>query len=631
MTNMRSGIEAARAVVHAFGMRGLARRSAYVGRLRTGLVRRATPQRPDFSSYAPLEWRHSFDMDAIRTEYSRLGLEEPVREQVVAEAEALLQGSLRFYGGQPRQVGWPPAWHRFPDGSDGPSPLHWTRMSDDLPADVKDLWEPSRFGFTFLLARAYLLTGDDQWPQAWWQALEDWAAANPPNSGVNWRCGQESALRGIAWCFGLSVFGTHESSTPVRLDLLQRMLGATVQRVRPTIGYALSQRNNHALSELVFLLAVRPDAQLERLLRESLRDQFYEDGSYSQQSLNYQRLAMHGMIWLLHVQQGLGDRTAALVRSCLAGAGSFLRRCSDPVSDRLPNSGANDGALLLDLDSVPRWDAGPTLSLVGMASRSMEAGVWFPSARLRLPLAQPSSSTAFVTMRGPASLLLTHVGPSRHRPGDDDQQSTEVIIDGAPVVLDPGSFRYSGVGPWRQPFVAAQAHNAAHEPHATRAAIGRFLRERKPPARVVEHRLRDDVEVLVTERPLGTGVAHRAVVRLGDQFAVVDHVVGVTAELRWLIDQARVDMVQVESPRPPQVSDRVGVDPLSGWWAPLYGERWPAVAMVVALGNGESSVVRVGPLGAAGLSGEQLGDALRAHPHLARGADVLHQQAVGQR
>lgn len=618
MSGMQSVVRIGRAVLHAFGVRGVARRIGYVARVRSGWYRRVTPALHDYSSFRPLEWNHRFDLELIREQYRQVGLENTVRRNVIAEAEELLGGSLRFYGGAPRNVGWPPDWHRFPDGTDGPERLHWTRVSDDLPRDVKDLWEPSRFGFTFLLARAYVLTGDDRWVEAWWEAVEDWARNNRPNEGINWRCGQEASLRAIAWCFGVSAFGHHPSSTTERLELVQRMLTATVRRVRPTLGYALSQRNNHALSELVFLLSVGPDSHLERLLREALRDQWYEDGSYSQQSLNYERLAVHVLVWLIQVQRNLGKGTLDAVRACLTGATAFFERCSDPVSGRLPNSGANDGALLFDLDVVQRWDIRPTLDLLGAGKDSYESGIWLPSVRLDLPHQSIDAETStFVTMRGNRSLLLSHVGPSRHRPGDDDQQSIELIIDGDPVVTDPGSYRYSGSEPWRQPFVRDQAHNAPHLSSPGRAAVGRFLRESSPVAHVVEHCIDSGLEVLVIERPLGEGVALRAVIRRDDEYAIVDRVLGTPATIRWLLAPKTIERVHIDSPHEIHELERSDDEPLSGWWAPLYGEREPSIARVVELRAGDVSILRVADAGGRlGLTDEVIVRALERHPRL---------------
>lgn len=618
----------ARAVHQAFGWKGGARRAVYVAGVRAGHLRRATPALPGYEALRPHHWGHTFDLDAVRSAYEAAGLQR-VTSAVVTEAEQLLGGRLRFYGGDAREVGWPPRWHSFPDGTTGPSAdVHWSEVSDDLPKDVKDLWEPSRFGFTFLLARAYLLTGDERWAEAWWQALEDWMRQNRPNRGVNWRCGQEASLRGIAVCFGLSTFRTAACSTNDRRVLADRLLTATVQRVRPTLGYALSQRNNHAVSEMAFLLSVanRPDRTLERLLCEVVGDQFAPDGSYSQLSLNYERLAIHALLWLLHAQPLLQIRTRATLMKTLSAAGGFLARCADPVWDRLPNAGANDGALLIDLDATDRWDAGPTLEMLGAASsHRSEAACWLPSSVIGLvPSSARRTTTSFPTLRGQRSLLFTHTGPARHRPGDDDQQSVEVIIDGAPVVLDAGSFRYSGIGVWRQPFTGAEMHNGPRPAEAIEAiSIGRFLREAPPAATLLGWSDEGAVGQIVSRRTVGPVTATRSVVRQGDSYAVIDHVVGGDAVTSWLLPphaaqegnrfntgSATVELSGMSAVR---VARRSADDPASGWWSPRYGELVEAVLVESLLSAGSTGVVRITPAGASTVDPSAILDAMD-HP-----------------
>ena len=64
------------------------------------------------------------------------------------------------------------------------------------------------------LARAYALTGDERFPQAFWSAIEDWARHSPPMSGPLWICGQECSLRILAWTFALHAFIRSPSTTP---------------------------------------------------------------------------------------------------------------------------------------------------------------------------------------------------------------------------------------------------------------------------------------------------------------------------------------------------------------------------------------------------------------------------------
>ena len=182
------------------------------------------------------------------------------------------------------------------------------------------------------------------------------------------------------------------------------------------MGYALSQRNNHAISELVFLLSLpgKPNGRLCRLLREALDDQFFDDGSYAQQSHVYERLAVHALVWLMLVRPDLPPAVGSRTRSVLDRAAAFLQRCSDPVSGLLANYGANDGSLLFPLAAAAPLDVRPTLAMLGRPCGSVglaEPQLWIDPL---VPTDRPLQSSTYFTLRTDRTLLSTRIG---HVPG----------------------------------------------------------------------------------------------------------------------------------------------------------------------------------------------------------------------
>lgn len=93
------------------------------------------------------------------------------------------------------------------------------------------------------------MTGDERYPDAFWRLVEDWAVHNPPQLGPNWKCGQEAAFRLMAWCFGLYGFSQSPHTSPERVSQLGCMVAITAERIEGNIAYALSQNNNHGISE----------------------------------------------------------------------------------------------------------------------------------------------------------------------------------------------------------------------------------------------------------------------------------------------------------------------------------------------------------------------------------------------
>jgi hypothetical protein len=268
--------------------------------------------------------------------------------------------------------------------------------------------------------------------------------------------------------------------------------------------------------------------------------------------------------------------------------------------------------LLLDLASADRLDGRPLLALLGGGGvpASAEPTAWFPPEAISLSAtAADDAGSTYHTLRGERSLLLTRIGTGRHRAADDDQQAVELFIAGARVVLDPGTFRYSGRPPWRQPFTAVTTHSTcapsatvtALAPARAMGGLGRFLRAPMPPARVVRRSRSSNGEQLVSERT-DQGVR---LTRNGDRYAVVDMTDGGPATVHWLIrggdapapewegirfvDQCTCDFAIGPRPRVRRLSED---DPGSGWWSPTYGELAGAVALDVEVDDGDVAVAR---------------------------------------
>ena len=102
----------------------------------------------------------------------------------------------------------------------------------------------------------------------------------------------------------------------------------------------------------------------KRYLEQEGLKQIYEDGSYIQHSTNYHRLMLQVYAWcwqLAHINDitfsdALGFR--------LKKAISFLYQLQDDYTGRVPNYGANDGALIFPLSSCDYLDYRPQLNTI---------------------------------------------------------------------------------------------------------------------------------------------------------------------------------------------------------------------------------------------------------------------------
>ena len=398
-----------------------------------------------------------------------------------------------------------------------PGPLaHWTAYEsgeqalpflDGDPPDVKFIWEPARFTWAFTLGRAYLLSGGERYPQAFWQHAETFLEANPPNLGPHWASAQEVALRLLAFVFALQIFDTSPHTTPERRLRLAGAVAAHAARIPPTLVYARAQNNNHLLSEAAGLytaglaLPQHPQARHWRELgwkwfHRGLQAQITLDGVYSQHSANYHRLMLHLALWVQALAYPAGDSFSPLVQERLASATRWLLALCDPASGGVPNLGPNDGAYILPLTACPFADYRPVLqsaALTFLGQRPFPSGPWdemalwldprpqttdhrLPTTDYRLPTTQypalssaPPDTRALVFDRHPIPLVLhspdhaswayLRAAHFTGRPGHADQLHLDLWWRGMNIALDAGTYLYNTPPPWDNALARTAVHN----------------------------------------------------------------------------------------------------------------------------------------------------------------------------
>ena len=130
---------------------------------------------------------------------------EQDRTQILQSADELLSAWYHPFGGAKAALA-------FDTGIE--KPVHWSAVGDQVNGwDIKWLWEPARFTWTFDLAKAWLLTRDDRFPRFFWEKFTEFIKQNPVNSAPNWTSAQEAAMRIIAWVMVYQVFMQSPATT----------------------------------------------------------------------------------------------------------------------------------------------------------------------------------------------------------------------------------------------------------------------------------------------------------------------------------------------------------------------------------------------------------------------------------
>jgi len=507
-----------------FGAGWLAYRLGYALRIRSGWLRHQMPSTswddqpltrfltdPNLSDpQVYLEWRKShspkfFFNPPDRRVYQPY-FDQWDRENVLPcrEADELSKGIFRYFDHSAVQIGCPPDWHHNPfTGQSLPADRHWSQIDDFSHGDVKVIWDLSRFGFVYALVRAYWRNGDEGYPERFWQLLEDWRVHNPPQLGANWKCGQEISFRVMAWCFGLYGFLDSPATTPERVAMLAQMVAVSGERVEANLRHALSQQNNHGVSEGMGLWTIGllfPELHSSsRWLRkgqavlETLgRDLVYDDGAFAQHSANYHRLMLHDYLWAIRLGELNGQPLSKELLDRVKQAGEFLYQVQDESRGCIPCFGHNDGAQVLPLDNCDYQDYRPVIQAIHCLTtetRCYPEGPWdedllwlFGTPALKSPVKPlprqdfQAKQGGYYTLRTKSGFAFTHCAAYRHRPAHADTLNVDIWWLGQNITLDAGTYSYNAPPPWDNPFTYTRIHNTVTVDGCDQMErVGRFL------------------------------------------------------------------------------------------------------------------------------------------------------------
>ncbi len=570
------------------------------------------------------------------------------KNAILAEADEIVGGKARLFGAEPVELvlalpGKLAHWTAYETGK---VPLPPVSEPANLPTcDVKRIWEPARFGWTFALGRAYRLTGDEKYAETFWRNFEIFTDANPPCLGPHWMSGQEVALRLMAFVWAAQAFDAAPASTPERNQRLAVSVAAHAARIPSTIVYARSQHNNHLLTEAAGLFTAglalpdHPDAPRWRglgwrWLNHGLQSQIDSYGEYSQHSTNYHRLMLQVVLWTNALVRKFDLRWPRQTLEAVGRSVHWLLSLMDSESGRTPNLGANDGAYLFPLTIFPFSDFRP---VAHAAARTFldydlprgpwdEMALWF-GVQTRGPKTLELPRYLGDQLYGKQSWAYFRTAQFTSRPSHADQLHFDLWWRGLNVAQDAGTYFYNAPAPWNNSLTTAFIHNTLTvngRDQMTHA--GRFLYldwvnayRRGLPVEEPSELQR------VRGRYRGGGYRHTRIVSVfeDDRWRVVDELLPLrmfgqnkplTARLHWLLLDWEWKIVKSESKfvirlkslfgwvtiginsRPPVTNNELQIslvragelllgsapsDPTRGWTSPTYGVKIPALSLAI--------------------------------------------------
>jgi len=364
-------------------------------------------------------------------------------------------------------------------------------------ADVKYPWELSRCQHWITLAQAWQLTRDERFAREIANELDDFTEANPNGIGVNWTCTMDVAIRAANWCLGLSLVRDCPS---LNSPFWRRAYEALFDHATFIFGNLENHyevTSNHYLSNVVGLHVLAAefidlgagrewDGWCRETLETEIKVQVHEEGTDFESAVPYHRLVTELLMAAARLARHQGRPLSRDYEAKLARMVEFVLAVTRP-DGRMPVIGDADDGRFHIMSHLGGWDRqdgrhlfAPAALLLGRPEWLPYAGpaaVWeatwwgFDPALLagasdRLPLPPvvklfPDLGVA-VARRSGHYLAVTNgavgtKGFGNHK--HNELLSFEYHCDGAPVIVDPGSFCYTSDFAGRNLFRGTAYHN----------------------------------------------------------------------------------------------------------------------------------------------------------------------------
>ena len=416
--------------------------------------------------------------------------------EIIGRAERICEHRFDLLGYKGLDYGAEIDWHcDRVHGKRAPRKLFYeiSYLDFEEVGDSKIIWELNRNQHFVTLAKAYRLTGDENFAAEILSQWHHWHAENPYPVGINWASSLEVAFRSLSWSWMYYLLADSNALPPAFHEQWLRAQAINGRHIERYLSTYFSP-NTHLLGEAVALFflgtlcgeldsAARWKQRGWEIILQEARRQVRRDGFHFEQSTYYHVYALdfflHAAVLATTNDLPLPQEFEGTLEKMLEAL-LVLSRAGLP-----PSFGDDDGGRLFDparnraeclLDPLAtgavlfnrgdfKFAAGglreETLWLLG------KAGVteWD-----RIDAVRPKQDSAGLTDSGiylmpsgeAAHQLVVDAGPIGGLAGGHghaDMLSVCLGSNGRALLIDPGTFEYVGPGPERNVLRGTGAHN----------------------------------------------------------------------------------------------------------------------------------------------------------------------------
>ena len=420
-------------------------------------------------------------------------------KEIINTANRISENTFNLLGLRNLNLGTSIDWHLEPTSGKRTPLRHWSQLNyldAQLAGDKKITWELNRHQYFTTLGRAYWLTNDERYAEVFISHVASWMDQNPPKLGINWASSLEIAFRSICWLWALQFFKESPSLKPELVTRMLKFLYLNALHLETFLSTYFSP-NTHLTGEalgLFYLGLLLPEFREAERWRElgleilvaQLPRHVQADGVYFEQSSYYHRYTTDFYIHLAVLLQVNSLPLPHELKPRLELLLDHLMYITRP-DGTTPLFGDDDGGRLVMLDNRPANDFRSLLSTGAalfdradykfISGGAAEETLWLLGVeglrRFDQIEAQPPQheSVAFpdggyYVMRdgwSPTSnYLLFDCGPhgmANCGHAHADALAIDLAARGRTLLVDPGTFTYTGAKEMRDWFRSSAAHN----------------------------------------------------------------------------------------------------------------------------------------------------------------------------
>ncbi len=309
-----------------------------------------------------------------------------------------------------------------------------------IKTDLKIAWEISRFNYVVIIAKAYKLTQNEKYSQFIINLLISWFRNNKFLYGINWTNPMEVAIRAINFLWICYFCKENKNFKKIENQINYHLYEHLIFLEN---NWEKSDRpNNHYLADLLGYLYLTEFFNLKSKFNNALKEmvaqlkvQIQDDGSSYEGSTCYHRLVteifLHTMLLPnipLEIKSQIKEKFLKMLK--------FLQ-ANTPIKNEFLQIGDNDsGKIVFGIDAPPIKTKNQIYNFPNFGLTILKYQQWYIAFR------NPSYHTK---------------QPTGHF--HEDFLSITIYYQGKPIIIDPGTYTYTGNIKMRNIFRSTFFHN----------------------------------------------------------------------------------------------------------------------------------------------------------------------------